>query len=165
MKSILTTKTSIVLAALFIWLDALGILRGSVGNSAGVEAALVFIAINSYFAESFFFGAAFVLGAGIVMDSLSPVPVYTVTFAIMFYVSLILKQKFYNPGSPTHVMSFAAAFAVTRFFLFMAGNGYGSYGGIPIVQILIGAMMDFALFAALIFLLRKRDVTVMYKMR
>lgn len=165
MKSILTTKTSIALAALFIWVDALGALKGPGPRSCGVEAALVFITLICYFSESFAFGAGFVLGAGIIMDSLAPVPVYTVAFAIMFYVSLILKNKFYNPGSPTHIFSFLPAFAGVRAFLFVAGNGYGCYGGIPVIQILLGSMMDFALFVALLFSLRKRDVAVMYKMR
>lgn len=151
---------------LFIWIDTLGILKGFGPRASGIEAALVFIALNSYFSESFTFGAGGVLFMGIIMDAISPVPVYTVTFAMLFYISLILKQKFYNPGSPAHIFSFLPAIMFSRLILYAAGNGIsGNLYGMPLLSIMAGSIMDFALFAILLFLFRKRDMAVMYKMR
>lgn len=166
MKSILTTKSSFALMLLFIWIDTLGILKGFGPRASGIEAALVFISLNSYFSESFTFGAGSVLFMGIIMDAISPVPVYTVTFALLFYISLILKQKFYNPGSPAHIFSFLPSIMFSRLILYAAGNGVsGHLSSMPVLSIIAGSVLDFSLFTILLLLFRKRDVAVMYKMR
>ncbi|HOO55415.1 MAG TPA: hypothetical protein PLN69_01250 [bacterium] len=146
----------------FLWLDLFPF-NGFLVWLGGISFTICYL-LAVIFYHSSIRAAAICVAAGFAVDAVSGMPVHTIGFAVLYYLSRVFKKIFYLPGSPAHIISFLPVIIVVNYFLYVTTRGGYGQGLFPNIYLLLWSLVDYLWFLIMLTVFKPRGRVEMYKM-